>query len=158
MNKSGAIVSIDKIRLVSMIILVGFVVAVLFHGLFLKRGYPWDTFLFDPHDRFMDFYGSYDVARHLDPYFSHGIANYFPLAYLILYPLTRANDPLLMLVSYLMFVCGFIFCYAEYFLRHIKAEMGRYAYFQSLVIILFLSYPTLILLDRANLDGLLFVF
>ena len=56
----------QRVVLIRSIVLIGFVVAVGFHaicGSLLHLSYPYNTFLFNPADRFMDFYKTAYLAN-----------------------------------------------------------------------------------------------
>jgi hypothetical protein len=158
MPKVSEMSSADKFRLVSTIILFGFILAVFFHAIlaFFQLGFPFNTFLFQPWDRFKDFLILYDISKDLNPY-AH-ITNYFPIAYLLFYPFTWITNPNMSLLIYLDGFCCFMCWYANYYLKAIASSFHSSDYFKNLVILCFLSYPTLFCLDRANLDAMLFVF
>jgi len=71
----------EKISMLSLIILVGFFVAVVFHyvqGVYLGNGYPNNTFLFHPEPRFSDFYNVVFANTDLNPYMRSDPMMQFP--------------------------------------------------------------------------------
>jgi hypothetical protein len=161
MLKSPLIEPADKIRLIATITLIGFVLAAFFHGFiaYFHLGYPWDTFLFQPWDRFMDFFNVYELSKDLNPYFSNKwyLSNYFPAAYLLFYPLTWISDPAVALVLFLGIFCYFLCWHTDYYLQKFKTSFNSLEYIQAIVILCFLSYPVLICLDRGTGDAFLFI-
>ncbi|MES2218563.1 MAG: glycosyltransferase family 87 protein [Pseudomonadota bacterium] len=158
MQKSTVMNSVGKLQLISTIILLGFIVAIFYHSVltYLQFGFPFDTFLYLPADRFMDFINLYPIAKDFNPY-AH-LTNYFPLAYFIYYPFTWLTNPNAGLMIFLTIFCCFICWNANYYLKIIATTLNSNEYMKSIVILCFLSYPTLFCLDRANIDALLFIF
>jgi hypothetical protein len=154
MLRPDAITSIDKLRLVSNIILVGFILAIFFHGTLtlLNFDYPFNTFLFQPWDRFKDFLILHDISKDLNPYVHN--TNYFPLAYLLYFPFTLLANQNIGLVIFIGIFCCFMCWNANYYLRTALSS----DYIQNVVVVCFLSYPILFTLDRANLDALVYIF
>jgi len=145
----------DKLKTVTSIILISFVAALFFHAFmtFYGFGYPLNTFLFLPADRFNDFFNTYKIDLHLDPYFSeyHQYADYFPLAYLVFLPFTWLPN----VTAFALFTA--LFCgYLYWFMLHYTAKIGAHS-LTLFISIFFLSYPVLFCLDRSNLDNLLFI-
>jgi hypothetical protein len=147
-----------KFQFFTTIILIGFIVALFFHAVltFLKFGYPFNTFLFQPWDRFNDFLILFDISKDLNPY-AHP-TNYLPLAYLLYYPFTWLGNPSSALMIFLELFCCFMFWNANFYLQKSITTMPATEYLKSLVILCLLTYPTLFGLDRANLDMLVFIF
>jgi hypothetical protein len=147
----------NKLRLLSGIILSGFILAILYHGALGSLGYhyPFNTFLFQPWDRFHDFFDTYEKSKNLDPYAT--LTNYFPLAYLIVYPFTLI--PNIYSAAFLLltlFIC-FLIWNANYYLK--KTDTKNKGYYKTQIfIICCLSYPTWFCIDRANIDILVYVF
>lgn len=158
MLKSQRMESTDKVQLISTIILLGFVLAIFFHGFFnyLSFGFPYDTFLFQPWDRFKDFFCIYEISKDLNPY-THA-TNYFPLTYLIFYPLTWTDNPNASILIFFDIFCCFLCWNSHYYLKVVEPNINPKEYLKNIIIICFLSYPTLICLDRGNVDILLFIF
>jgi hypothetical protein len=152
--------AVDKFRQTVFIVLVGFIFALYFAATmhFLRLHYPWDSFLFYPADRFMDFFNTYAVSVGLNPYFgaSHDLANYFPTAYLFMWPVTWIDSWLALFVFNGIFLLALLKI-ANYYLAKIRPAFSDYEYAQSVIIFIFLSYPVLFCLDRSNLENLLFV-
>ncbi|MBI3519376.1 MAG: hypothetical protein HY062_08480 [Bacteroidetes bacterium] len=82
----------NRIKLISKIILYGFLVASFYHfvyqSILLNKPYPFNTFLFLQSDRFNDFLSMRDWCKDLNPYFSPnylGNSNYLPIANLFFF-------------------------------------------------------------------------
>lgn len=144
----------EKKTLVRNIVIAGFFCSVLFHyvtGVYLGKGYPYSTFLFDPNDRFNDFFNIYRATMDLDP-FAAAVSVYFPFTYIPVYLLTFLIPP----VAYAVFAGIFLLflLVAEY--RLIPAT-GAGDRLLTMSVLTTLSYPVLFLLDRGNLECLVFV-
>ena len=147
--------SSDKRRLIGTIVVVGFLSSIIFHyviGTRLGRGYPYSTFLFRPDDRFNDFFNIFRATIDLNPYAS-SVSVYFPFSYFPIYPLTFFKK----YFAYAIFAILFLtfLPIAEY--RCIQAK-GKADRFFTMFTLTALSYPVLFLLDRGNLECLVFTF
>jgi len=145
----------QKISVISLIISVGFTFAVLYHymlGIYLSRNYPFNTFLSQPEDRWMDFIWPYMLSP--NPYVilrpSH---QNFPFLYQIASGL-RTLEPIVSLFAFL-FLFWALFAYIC--MHELRTE-NRIFNLQTAFVFCFLSYPILISLDRANFEILEFVF
>lgn len=162
-----------KTAWVVFIVLAGFVAAVVAHYImaqYVVRGYPFSTFLYMANDsnqgyigqpnilgmhRFGDYYEPWITSRDLHAYVASPLpfpSSYFPVAHILLYPL--AQLPLeLGLVIYLS---GFLAFFAVVMYRHAGGD--RLNRTQAALVLTVCSTPVLFLVDRANIEGLLFVF
>lgn len=146
-----------RVRLIVTIVLVGTVTSIAFHyamGLWLHRGYPYSTFLFDPNDHFRDWDNTYLYAQD----FLHGQAGtfvYFPFAFLVVVGATLFP----MRVGFALLV-GLFLVVLIWMLRRwvVDGEEHRVVRLHDGFVLVVLSYPVLFALDRANLEMLLFVF
>lgn len=143
-----------KARLITVIVVLGLTVALLFHESLnlLGFGYPQNTFLFDARDRFNDFYNVFTAVRTGDPY-STMTAVYFPFAYVPLFALSffvPAYALFVMLLLFIIAVVGFIFHYLDF--------LGKRARWVATICLALLSYPFIFSLDRANIECVLFIF
>jgi hypothetical protein len=140
--------------LAATIVLVGTTASLVFHyvcGAYLGLKYPWDTFLFAPWARFSDLYQPLIHARTLGPSGS-GVIDYSPFATMLLTPVSALPDRVafaLLVVSFLVaLVCV---------LRLATAEAGdgltrvRHGFILGA-----LSYPVLLVVERGNLEMLVF--
>lgn len=153
MNKS------EKVTLLSIIIVVGFVFAVIYHyilGGYMGLGFPDKSFLFYSPTVGEDFIGMLYVIRDLNPYdHMDSWINYFPLAYLTIYPLTFIKN---VMASYLM--CLFLFL-SFFWGMNFKClsclNLTKIENFRNIFIFTFMSYPFLMVADRGNFDMFLFI-
>lgn len=163
-------------RLFFLSLLFGFLAAFLinyFNDVYLKSGYPFNTFLFRPESKFLDFYFPYSISANpynqLVEYTSMGtswqlpkIINgadwernrlgpvYFPFAYWIAYPFHLLPFGLGLLTFWLVSILIFM----PIGLKHLRPSAGLA---QALIICL-LSYPFLFLLNRSNFEIFIFLF
>lgn len=150
----------DKVLTLSTIVLIGFSIAVLFHyflGDYLGFSYPYNTFLYSPEQFASDFTILTHFIKDLNPYQTPSFwINYFPLAYIILFPLSLIKNNM---VSY--FVLLIIF---ECFWIPMNIKMfgcknfNKIQNVQNIFILTALSYPLLNLVDRGNFDMILLIF
>lgn len=137
----------DKIQLISLILITGFVFSLI--GVYLlasqfHRGYPDNTFLFDPHDRFHDEINLARIWR--DPYRSLTInGNLLPLSYLFLGILNAAG----LSVGLALYLTAFLFFFFVYAWRNLQGAT-RVESLTNCFVFSFLTYPFLFCLDRAN--------
>jgi hypothetical protein len=145
----------EKLSRIRLIVIAGFAAAVaycLIQSQILGRvAAPYSTFLFDPRERFTDFLLN-GAARSMDPYAYPGSV-YFPFAFVSLFPfmLLKGHAGL---YPYLLAVSAFAW-------HHCKSAFERLGLGHpglSAFAIVFLSYPMLFELDRANFEGWVFVF
>lgn len=153
MNKS------KKLLILSTIILIGFVFGVFYHYIlsqYMNKGYILSTFLFDPKSFFCDFQAILPFIRDFAPYQKPDLwINYFPLAYLILFPFSLIKNPI---ISYLIFASGFVIFFVGVNIKFLACQnLTKLQNFQNIFMIVFMSYPVLYLLDRGNFDMFLFV-
>jgi hypothetical protein len=150
----------DKINLVSLIVLAGFIVSVLFHGFLgvcLHRGYPFNTFLFRPGDRFMDYFNG---IRYVTRGHGAGMVGTSGLAYFMwwfLYLISFKSTH----ASFLIYSVTIVVYVRFYNLKNLLAEsfpkMSPATLRRNLFILTFLSYPVLFTLDRGNIEGFVFI-
>ncbi len=136
-----------KIQIIRAVVVVGFAFSVLvclvMRELF-HRGYPYSTFLFDPGDRFNDFFHLQRVR--FVPYTKLTlVGNYFPLFYVLLIALSVAGTK----VAFAVYMLGFLAFFLAYTWRHLRTSQRGQTLVNTLIFT-FLTYPVLIALDRAN--------
>ena len=123
-------------------------------GVVLKRGFPYNSFLFDPNDVFMDFFNprflTNDIASPYDK--SSPSLNHFPFLY-ILTPIIHFYNPL---ISFLIFVGSSIIISLHIFYSNLKVESITIT-FTYVLIYSFLSYPYLFSIDRGNYEIFIFI-
>jgi hypothetical protein len=153
----------DKIDIISTIVIIGFCLAAYFHfivaGSYLSLDYPINTFLFRPADKFMDFFNQMDLSRDFDPYINndnHGIvANYFPFTYIVFYCFSFfPKEAALAIFLTIFIVC--VFYTVKYFIQDKSSSMT--SNIKNIFAISLLTYPFLFLIDRGNIEGMVFVF
>lgn len=145
-----------KTELLRLIVVAGCLFATAFHytlgSLPGYEGYPHNTFLFRPDDRFHDFLNISWATSGLDPY-SSAVSVYLPFTYLPIYMLTFLDDTFALAI----FSAVFVICLAYYVYRNVPCTDGRDRLL-SIFTLVFMAYPVLFCLDRGNLEMLLFVF
>jgi hypothetical protein len=152
----------QKLQQMTFIIIVGFAIAVIFHyvrGVYTGLGYPYDTFLYPPKDRFGDFFNPVWGSSDRDPYnpdrvFVYG--GYLPFGYLVpfLFSLIRPLE-----LSFLLLTMGFLGFLIWYVKRSLYGDRKMESSDRlSIFALTTLAYPVLMVLDRANFDMLLFIF
>ncbi len=146
----------QKIKIIRGIILSGCIVSILFHYLlsnyFGYRYYPYNTFLFNPADRFNDFYNIYNVSSGFNPYTSP-VSVYFPFTFVLMHLFTFVTNAHLALYLFLFLFLTFTFFYV-----HRTVSSLNNGGITATVIIVLMSYPVLFNLDRGNSEALLFIF
>ena len=146
-----------RVRLLVTIVLVGTLVSIGWHyvwGFYLGQGYPRSTFLFIPVDRFNDWNSLYIGAQE----FLRGVPwpfGYFPFGGLA----TVTTTVLPTSVGLILMIVLFLSVLALMLLRWVlDCEEHPLTRAQGIVILVGLSYPVLFVLDRANVEMLVFVF
>jgi len=134
-----------KLELALPILLGGMLLAVLWHGTaaLLRRGYPWNTFLFVPSASYTDF------TDFLKPTVPAG--NYFPSAYPVFYIFSSLPPLDAALLFQIIFIIGLFFL-LRIALRPL--DLPRHLRYLAYVTLLG-SYPVLFCLDRGNIEILL---
>ncbi len=144
----------EKVFYMGFVILAGFVAAVIYHywmGVYLSKPYPFNTFLFNPQDRFNDFFVMYDLDKGFNAYTHNLINSQFPFLNLVaaLFALISRDASLFLYIA--VVITGFSY-FNFVFIRGAKNTI-TWVFIFSL-----LTYPLLFTLDRANLEGLVFIF
>lgn len=152
----------DKVTILSVIILVGFVFGVIYcysTSLYLNLGFHNNSFLYPAIGSFCDFKDLLPYAKDLHPFNINNRLTlwvvYFPLAYIFLYPFAHIKS---FILSYSIYMSGFIF----YLLfMNIKVfyckDLNKTQNFQNIFTITLISYPVLYILDKGNTDTVLFI-
>ncbi len=136
---------------------VGMIAALIWHGyqgFILERGYPENTFLFIPGDRFADFTNPVRYSALPSPYES-SYSDYFPLTYVVLRVFTGMNPTLVVLGYTLLFTFGMLWVLFAALRPVIANKLGRMACAMGL---LCFSYPFIFCMDRGNLEIILVLF
>ena len=116
--------------------------------------YPWTSFCYLPSEAFSDFYDSYRHAANRNPYNPEGgaAANWYPpFCFTALYPLT-----LLPPFAAFSLVTGVTVTFLLLFTWRMLPISDTWTRVLAAFALTFLTYPVLMVLDRGNLDGLLF--
>lgn len=150
----------EKVTLLSLIILFGFSLAVIFHyslAFYFYMPFPYSTFLYNPTEVFTDLTDAIAIIKSFAPYDKPNVwIMYFPLAYILLLPLTFIKSKLILVLTFeLPFILFFVW---ENFKNLFCKNLSKVENFQNIFIIALMSYPFLMLLDRANFDAVLFIF
>ncbi|MGB5217152.1 MAG: glycosyltransferase family 87 protein [Smithella sp.] len=163
-------VTLRRIRFCIIFLASGFILGVafcFFYKVFLGLDYPFSTFLFRPHDRFQDFLGVLRMTADRNPYqvkIVEGIwghypveaSNYFPFTHLLLYPFTLINKYLSLLIYSLSVICFWVFASA----KALDAGLfeSKKQRFLNIMVLTLMNYPLLFILDRGNVEGIVFLF
>ena len=143
-----------RLYILAFFMVVGFFMAILFcyyEGIYRGQGYPYNTFLWLPHERYMDFYTSLSQNANLNPYFGGGFP-YYPFLGMICWVFSLIPRP------YTYFLYLFIvISLSIYFIYQLLWQMPWYKKTLLIFILFFLSYPVLFSIDRGNFEFLLFV-
>jgi len=146
----------DKVNIISFIILAGFTASVIFHyiqGAYWLFGYPLNTFLFDPVDRFNDYFHPYERSIDRNFYFHPNYpSNYCPFANIIFYFLTFLAPSNGLILCSAVFVSSFI--YLNVMNAGAEDTVGSLV---NVFIFSFLTYPFLYLIDRGQSEGWVFI-
>jgi hypothetical protein len=153
------------------IVLLGFLAAVTAHYVvaqWVMRGYPFSTFLFTPQDAtgqpgqpnilgvhyFGDFFEAWTTSRGPHPYVDFPLStpsSYFPVTHILLFPLAQLPlEPALVL-----YLGAFTLAFAALVFAHCGGDRLRRT--QAALVLTVCSTPVLFLVDRANIEGLLFL-
>lgn len=150
------------IRRHSLFILAGLLLALFFHfylaGSLLELSYPWNTFLFQPTDRFNDWHNSVFSAASTDPYFKNGaaVSTYFPFAYFVFLSgsfFSKLGSLLVYAISALSLLTIAITVFWQLQIKPlIHDESQSRVGIALLLLSTWLCYPTIFALDRGNID------
>jgi hypothetical protein len=145
-----------EIRLVGLIVLVGTLTAAVFHlavHLTTGKGYPYDTFLFDPRGTFNDFNSVYHTALVYGPPHTTDTVYSTPLHLLMTYA-TALPDVVVWMIFNAVFLATLVAVVWYGVTRRVGGRRLRQAY---TAIFVALSYPVLFALQLGNLEMLMFV-
>jgi hypothetical protein len=151
---------LQRIRALFLLVMVGVFLAIFYHGLlsYIGYGFPRNTFLFSPGDRFNDWHNSVIATQSLNPYFSNSpaVSTYFPFSYWLLSFFT-SNGRDVNTFFYIIISIGLLTAstfYAWRFLfpeKPVGSDANTKAYLKLFGIFL-ICYPTIFALDRGNMD------
>ncbi len=157
---SVGLVREQMIDIIVLIVLAGFVLSACFHyfmGAYMHKGYPFNSFLFRPGDRFMDYFNglTYVTEGH-----GEGMKGIFGSAYLLfrfVYLISFKNT----YVSFVVYTATIVVYLLSYNLKNLLSgpfpRMAPVKLVRSLFVLSFLSYPLLFTLDRGNVEGFAFM-
>lgn len=140
----------------SLILLVGTPAAVIYHyvmGAYGHHGNPWNTFLLNAKFHFGDYYLVYRDAVRFHPGQSKNVV-YSPLLHGLMTLLTAFPATLGFVVIIVLFLAVLALVLWFWFTSDAQPLPTRV---QQVLILLALSYPVLFVLDRGNLEMLIFV-
>lgn len=168
----------EKLRLATLILMVGFALSVFIHywlGAYCGYRYPYSTYLYRPGDMmfvdnivtknhcFGDLLAVCIHAENRDPYFASipqpflesrtFPSNYFPFGAILPYPFTLVPYPWAVGI----FIAGFtamLLAFNWYFMR----TGEPYGDAISIVALTLLNYPAQVIVDRGNIEALVFAF
>jgi hypothetical protein len=137
----------DRLEIISLIILVGFVISIFYHyvnGSYLGLSYPYDTFLFDPLDKFNDFFNMINICKNLNPYFEPYWfkSNYFPFANLIFYFFSFFKSSISLNLYSAIFVSALVF-FNVIMLTGKKINYFRYSIFNGVIFLYVVAFPAM---------------
>ena len=143
-----------KLYILALLVMVGFFFAILFcyyEGIYQGQPYPYNTFLFKPADRYMDFYTNLAANSKLNPYFGENFLQY-PFLGMICWVFSLIPRP----YTYFLYLL-IVISLSIYFIYQLLWQMPWYKKTLFIFILFFLSYPVLFSIDRGNFEFLLFV-
>ena len=147
----------QKTTIIKAITLVGFTASVFYHYVLSNYNglgyYPYNTFLFNPADKFNDFYNIYKATIDLNPY-AAPVSVYFPFTFIVVYLFTLLHNDHLALYVFTFIFLAFLITYVYRAIPSVKKSEKSMDTF----ILIFMSYPVLFNLDRGNWESVLFVF
>ncbi len=154
---------IEKLKLIVFIGIVGFISAVIYHyvlGFYLNFPWPYNSFLFTPEDKFMDFYHTWIMGRDIlagnNPYVNEFPFVYFPFAAFAILPFSFGSWHTGLIIFSLLIISVF-----GWFLYQGIKGFENYNLLEKagcVILLAITSYPLLFVLDRGNVEGLLFIF
>jgi hypothetical protein len=146
----------QKVVFIGIIVMTGLFVSLLWHfamSAVLKLGYPWNTFLFRPEDRFMDFFNSVEMGRsgYIHPYLIVSGQPFFLLVFRLLSFLPSGSTFVLYTV---VFIASFFYLLSVNLPLSVKKRGLRIF---GLVGIGLCSFPFFIAIDRSHADNYTFL-
>tara|TARA_Y100000768_G_scaffold296196_1_gene230023 strand:+ start:14854 stop:16827 length:1974 start_codon:yes stop_codon:yes gene_type:complete len=159
-----------KLNIILIIIVIGFAVSIIYKIILVSGfniGYPQNIpYMFKPNTTFGDYFTNYDQSILLETYWNKENAipaNYFPLAYILTYPLTlidsnfgfEGRDIGLFIFLFTTFPIAFLINY--YYLNKLEHMEKMYKKIISVIILSILNYAFLFCFDRANYEIILYV-
>lgn len=148
----------ERISLLVLIIVVGFSIAVVYHyvmGYYFGKAWPANTFLHTPQARFWDFKLVVRQSAALDP-FAEDIGGFAgsPFAQFVGYLFSLIHPAFLRLFIFFGSFLAVSILMVKHHLYDLKSKPTSYQLLAVFVIV-FLTYPVLFAVDRANFDLLI---
>jgi len=141
---------------IATVMVVGMAAAVIFNyvmAAYLHRAYPYSTFLYSPKDHFKDFYNVYRDARRFKPGVSDNMV-YSPLLHLFTDGLTLVPATVAFVLVVSTFFASLLAVLWAWLTRPVHSSVAR---LQLVAVFALLSYPVLFVIDRGNLEMVVFV-
>ena len=142
---------LKRLRMICLIVVAGLVCSLLYHHYQVanldKDYYPFNTFLFNPADRFNDFNNIFKATADLNP-FAYSVSVYFPFTYIVMHIFNVFDINTALLVFNISFII--------FFLKYLYSNMPRMEAINKVISVLILSvltYPFLFVVDRGNLEA-----
>lgn len=143
---------LQKIDMTSIIIIAGFSIAVYYHyilGTYLGLTYPYDTFLFRPNDKFMDFFNML-----ASPYVNGQLfLTQFPFGQRLAQSFTIFPPKIGLVVFFTIFISFFLYVNYSNLKTSIKEQTIKNVFVFSVI-----TYPFLMVVDRSNIEVFVFIF
>src|ERR1700690_1187796 len=146
----------QKIIFISVFVIIGFIVSVAYHYFVAHvlnyNYYPYNTFLFRPNDRFMDFLDIFNAGS--SPYRQIGSNRaMFPFFMLLAWVMYFVDNRIILLGIYIVLSINILITLIWHLTRRQSAKLRILAVFGFV----FCSYPSLISIDRANIENGVFL-
>ena len=151
-----SLLAAPRIGLSAALVVTGTATALVFHLVMrfvFSRGYPYETFLYAPFNRFQDYYNMFRAAQHFHPGDST-VMVYSPLLHLFMTAFTHLPAVIGLAVVITAFMAT-VFA-VLYFFAGRRVDDRRIRVLAALALSL-ASYPVLFALDRGNLEMVVFV-
>jgi hypothetical protein len=141
-----------KADLVVAVVLTGFFASVAFHywqGIYLGRIYPHDTFLYNPADRFTDFFDLVGWNRNRNPYLKWTATPQYPVLNLLSWLLSLFPRDASFWIFHAPVTAGLLWA-----ARRAMGAPDRLRTYQRTFVVTLMTYPFLFTIDRGNLESL----
>lgn len=142
-----------RVYLFTLVLLLGFLGTLcisVYHLLHAAPYYPYVSFLYDPVYIHSDFTEMYWLFANGIQVFKEGVANYLPVAFILLYPFSFLPQQIALYTLEILFTASTL-CIIYKWLPDIPYK--KWLTF----VITFLSFPVLFVLNRGNIEMLLFL-
>lgn len=140
---------VKKLQVILFITFLGYLIAGVYYywqAVYLGRGFPYNTFLCIPKDRFTDFDNMVAMCAQLNPYHTGTHSGYPPFANYFFFLFSNLPLP----IGFAIFVAVPLLYLASAVNRQLDGVPAFYRYTASLVFLV--TYPVLFAIDRGNLD------